>query len=56
MHREMVRLGVSRFSGYAPIWRSGMVAPSLFQARMYWHQQEGIEISERKAPDLLQSY
>jgi len=28
----------------------------LFQARMYWHQKEDIEISERKALDLLQSY
>lgn len=28
----------------------------LFQARMYWHQKEDIQISEQKALDLLQSY
>ncbi|WP_244151074.1 MULTISPECIES: transposase [Parageobacillus] len=28
----------------------------LFQARMYWHQREDIQISEQKALDLLQSY
>ncbi|EHL75611.1 hypothetical protein HMPREF1015_02761 [Bacillus smithii 7_3_47FAA] len=28
----------------------------LFQARRYWHQREGIEISEWKALNILQSY
>ncbi|WP_339173412.1 transposase [Anoxybacillus sp. FSL W8-1294] len=28
----------------------------LFQARTYWQQTEGIQISERKALDVLQSY
>lgn len=35
---------------------SDSLCMGMFQARMYWHQKEDIEISERKALDLLQSY